>query len=94
MTVSIRDDWDRHWQEFNQTAEQNPAQNYRREWILAMLGIAGSGQGARIIDIGSGQGDMAAAIRAKFSSLYSARPSRRDRAAGGSTRLGDPRDLF
>jgi len=68
MTVSIRDDWDRHWQEFNQTAEQNPAQNYRRELILAMLGIAGSGQGARIIDIGSGQGDMAAAIRARFSS--------------------------
>lgn len=68
MTSSGRDNWDRHWEEFNQTAEQNPAQNYRRELILAMLGIAGSGQGTRIIDIGSGQGDMAAAIQAQFPS--------------------------
>ena len=68
MALSGRDDWDRHWQEFNETAEQNPAQNYRRELILAMLGISGSGQGARILDVGSGQGDMAAAIRARFPS--------------------------
>jgi len=64
--ATTRDDWDQHWQEYNETAEQNPAQNYRRELILSLLGVRGSGEGARIVDIGSGQGDMAAAIRARF----------------------------
>jgi len=65
---SARDDWDQHWQQYSDTAEQNPAQNYRRELIVSLLGVSGSGMGARIIDIGSGQGDMAAAIRARFPS--------------------------
>jgi trans-aconitate methyltransferase len=65
---STRDDWDQHWQQYSDTAEQNPAQNYRRELIVSLLGVSGSGMGARIIDIGSGQGDMAAAIRARFPS--------------------------
>src|SRR5215813_2112625 len=65
---STRDDWDQHWQQYSDTAEQNPAQHYRRELILSLLGLSGSGMGARIIDIGSGQGDMAAAIRARFPS--------------------------
>ena len=63
---STRDDWNRHWQDYSDTAEQNPAQNYRRELILSLLDAHGSGEGIRIIDIGSGQGDMAAAIRARF----------------------------
>src|SRR5207247_6952487 len=41
-------------------------QNYRREIILSLLDITGAGEDSRIIDIGSGQGDMAAAIRARF----------------------------
>ena len=61
-----RDDWNQHWQEYSETAEQNPAQAYRRELIFSLLGVSGSGSGARVIDIGSGQGDMAAAIRARF----------------------------
>ncbi len=65
---STRDDWDQHWQQYSDTAEQNPAQNYRRELIVSLLGVTGSGMGARIVDIGSGQGDMAAAIRARFPS--------------------------
>jgi trans-aconitate methyltransferase len=63
---STRDDWDQHWQQYSDTAEQNPAQDYRRELIVSLLGLSGSGMGARIVDIGSGQGDMAAAIRARF----------------------------
>ncbi len=61
-----RDNWDHHWQQYADSAEQNPAQNYRREIILSLLDLAGAGEGSRIIDIGSGQGDMAAAIRARF----------------------------
>jgi len=66
--TSARDNWDRHWEEYSDTAAQNPAQHYRRELILSLLGASGSGDGMRIIDIGSGQGDMAAAIRARFPS--------------------------
>ncbi len=66
MTSARRDDWERHWQQYADTAEKNPAQNYRREIILSLLDLAGAGEGSRIIDIGSGQGDMAAAIRARF----------------------------
>lgn len=67
-TPDSRDDWDTHWKEYNQTAEDNPAQNYRREMILSLLGLSGSGEGARVMDIGSGQGDMAAAVHARFPS--------------------------
>ena len=63
------DDWDRHWRDYADTAEQNPAQNYRREIILSLLDITGAGEDSRIIDIGSGQGDMAAAIRARISDI-------------------------
>src|SRR5215510_14352547 len=63
-----RDDWNRHWQDYSETAEQNPAQNYGRQLILSSLGVRGSGEGVRIIDIGSGQGDMASAIRSRFPS--------------------------
>jgi SAM-dependent methyltransferase len=63
-----RDDWDRHWEEYNQTAEENPAQSYRRELIFSLLGLHGAGEGVRLLDIGSGQGDMAASILAHYPS--------------------------
>ena len=44
-----RDDWEQHWLEYGGTAEQNPAQSYRREMILSLLNLQGTGQGARII---------------------------------------------
>jgi cyclopropane fatty-acyl-phospholipid synthase-like methyltransferase len=65
---TTRDDWERHWTDYSETATHNPAQTYRREWILKLLGIPDSGAGTRIVDIGSGQGDMAAAIHARFPS--------------------------
>jgi len=60
------DDWDQHWQDYAETAEQNPAQNYRREMIFSLLDVQGGGAGSRILDIGSGQGDMVAAIRSRL----------------------------
>src|SRR4026209_502985 len=54
---STRDNWDQHWQNYSDTAEQNPAQNYRHQLALFLLDARGDGAGMRIIDIGSGQGD-------------------------------------
>jgi cyclopropane fatty-acyl-phospholipid synthase-like methyltransferase len=64
--TDTRDDWERHWQDYHETAEENPAQNYRRSMVLSLLGIHGTGQGARVMDIGSGQGDMAASVMKQF----------------------------
>ena len=66
MTSSTRDDWDGHWKEYNQSAAENPAQDYRRELIFSLLGLHGSGEGIRLLDIGSGQGDMAEAVQIRF----------------------------
>lgn len=65
-TPSKHDNWDQHWEEYQLSAEENPAQNYRREVIFTLLGLEGKGKGARILDIGSGQGDMVAAVRQRY----------------------------
>ena len=54
-----RDDWDRHWVDYAEAAEQNPAQRYRRKIVFDRLGLS---DGARVLDVGSGQGDFAAAL--------------------------------
>ena len=59
MQHAQADDWDRHWTALDQAARRNPAQKYRRRLILDTLQIAGDGHGARVLDIGSGQGDLA-----------------------------------
>ncbi len=62
MTIRSRaaqDDWDQHWRNYSETAEQNPAQRYRRQIVLDLLRRSGCSGGARILDIGSGQGDLA-----------------------------------
>jgi SAM-dependent methyltransferase len=61
-----RDDWDTHWDEYSSCAHNNPALEYRRRIIFSLLGLQGSGEKIRLLDIGSGQGDMAAAVRQKF----------------------------
>jgi SAM-dependent methyltransferase len=68
VTSSARDDWNRHWDEYSRTAEDNPAQNYRRALIFSLLGLRGAGEEARLLDIGSGQGDMAGTILSRFPS--------------------------
>jgi SAM-dependent methyltransferase len=54
-----RDDWDRHWDDYAQAAERNPAQRYRRKLIFDLLELGGDG---RVLDVGSGQGDFAAEL--------------------------------
>jgi SAM-dependent methyltransferase len=53
---SERDDWDAHWDHYAIAAERNPAQAYRRGLALRLLERAGAP--ARLLDIGSGQGDF------------------------------------
>ena len=58
------DDWDQHWDDYADSAERNPASLYRRRLICESLGSPGPG--ARIIDIGCGQGDLAAELAAQY----------------------------
>jgi len=57
-----QDDWDQHWDDYAVSAQSNPAQRYRRQLVLSMLGTSP----ARLLDIGSGQGDLAADATAAF----------------------------
>jgi SAM-dependent methyltransferase len=53
------DDWEAHWTEYADSASLNPAQDYRRRIIRDLLAAE---PGARILDVGSGQGDQAAEL--------------------------------
>jgi len=52
------DDWDQHWERYADSAAYNPAQAFRRRLIISALGVGAPG--ARVLDIGSGTGDLAA----------------------------------
>jgi SAM-dependent methyltransferase len=51
-----RDDWDAHWDQYAVAAQYNPAQSYRRRVALSLLDRTVAP--ARLLDIGSGQGDF------------------------------------
>lgn len=57
-TVAAQDDWDQHWRDYSAAAEQNPAQRYRRQIVRGLLRRSRCSGNARILDIGSGQGDL------------------------------------
>src|SRR5262245_55718478 len=61
MGDAARDDWDRHWVEEAAANARNPAQDYRKRLVLSLLG-----RPARVLDIGCGSGELAAAIRDRF----------------------------
>lgn len=54
------DDWNRHWDEYSESATLNPAQRYRQRLITRALGRAGPP--VRLLDVGSGQGDLLAVL--------------------------------
>lgn len=62
MANDVRDDWERHWGDYAASASANPAQAYRRRLVLSLLDLPS--QGARVLDIGSGLGDLVAEIAA------------------------------
>jgi SAM-dependent methyltransferase len=51
------DDWDVHWDRYGSAAQGNPANSYRHHLILS--GMRGYPPRIRIVDIGSGQGELA-----------------------------------
>ncbi|HET7489593.1 MAG TPA: class I SAM-dependent methyltransferase [Acidimicrobiales bacterium] len=55
-----QDDWDTHWRHYAGSATTNPAEAYRRDLVLRLLDL-GAGR-PRVLDVGSGQGDLAAAV--------------------------------
>jgi SAM-dependent methyltransferase len=56
-----RDDWDQHWADYAAAAEVNPAQQYRQRLIVRLLERSGTPE--RVLDIGSGTGELAATVR-------------------------------
>ena len=59
-----RDDWNRHWDDYAAAVAASPAQEYRRRLVLRLL--ASSSPPRRVLDIGSGTGDLAAELRRAF----------------------------
>jgi 2-polyprenyl-3-methyl-5-hydroxy-6-metoxy-1,4-benzoquinol methylase len=60
-------DWDHNWDAFSEIAERNPANDYRHALILKLL--ARPPAGSTVLDIGSGQGQFALRLQAKYPDL-------------------------
>lgn len=59
--VQAHDDWDTHWDQYAESASQNPAQTMRHELVLEALGRPTE----RLLDIGSGQADFLTRARSR-----------------------------
>ncbi|HVZ65786.1 MAG TPA: class I SAM-dependent methyltransferase [Lacunisphaera sp.] len=57
------DDWDRHWNSFAEAASRNPAQLMRHVLAIRLLAAGDAGCARRVLDLGSGQGDLAIRLR-------------------------------
>lgn len=55
--MSEHDNWDDHWDRYAAATSRNPAQQMRHRIIVKLL-QAGAAQDVRVLDIGSGQGDL------------------------------------
>lgn len=55
--IENRDNWEVHWSNYSISAEENPAQDFRRKQIFRILQTENNSD-LTIIDFGSGQGDL------------------------------------
>jgi SAM-dependent methyltransferase len=63
------DDWNRHWRAYAESAAKNPAQAYRRHLILSALDLTNAKKPVRLLEIGSGQGDLSRDLTLAFPEL-------------------------
>lgn len=57
------DDWDAHWGRFAAAATRNPAQRMRHRIVTKLVAQLANGGRPRVVDIGSGQGDLILRLR-------------------------------
>jgi SAM-dependent methyltransferase len=60
------DDWDRHWSSYADSNALNPAQAYRRGLIFEALDLQGAPKPVRLLEIGSGQGEMSREVLSRY----------------------------
>jgi 2-polyprenyl-3-methyl-5-hydroxy-6-metoxy-1,4-benzoquinol methylase len=58
------DDWDTHWRDFAEATRSNPAFGFRRRLVRHHIGLRRNP--SHILDIGSGQGEMALWLSRKY----------------------------
>ncbi len=58
--------WEDHWSRFAEATRLNPAQRYRCQTILRLLGVQAGDMAPRILDIGCGAGDLLTAVGERF----------------------------
>jgi SAM-dependent methyltransferase len=56
MSERDQDDWETRWTAHAHTSDRNPGQAYRRKLVLEAIAALGGAQ--RILDLGSGRGDL------------------------------------
>lgn len=66
-TAPDPNDWDHHWDAYGEAAEGNPANIYRRNLILKLMGRPPAG--STVLDIGSGQGEFALFFQRRYPDL-------------------------
>lgn len=54
----INNDWETIWDQYADSAAENPAQSYRRSLIVSRIFSSPLAQNGKIVDLGSGQGDF------------------------------------
>jgi SAM-dependent methyltransferase len=86
-----RDEWDRHWAVYGEPAEGNPANTYRHRLVAKLIGSPATGD--TVLDVGSGQGELALLLKRAFPDAavvgieYSAEGVRRSEAAATAAGL-------
>jgi SAM-dependent methyltransferase len=64
--VGPAEEWERHWPAYDQAAQINPAQRYRRKLIFSALERDSRKGPLRLLDLGCGQGDFLRAALQTF----------------------------
>jgi 2-polyprenyl-3-methyl-5-hydroxy-6-metoxy-1,4-benzoquinol methylase len=67
--MNEHDDWDKHWDDLTHSCRYIPAQGFRRLLVIRWLQRQKPTPNDRLVDIGSGQGDLIADLTHLFPTL-------------------------